>query len=274
MRKTFWFAALALLMAGQAHAAVITVTPPEVSNTPALNQWYITNLRTTPGFTSTTVGGITGNNPRSGNGSVELSLTDGSGKVDFQYYWGYDATRTLGTLSALAYDWYRDSSSTNPNAQQPAFRLIYDADGDASTTDDTGYLIWEAVYQDGFTAPATTDAWVSSDMLPGDFWMRAFSPGTTIEEYGISLAEWISTGAVSSAADDLSASTKILGIDFGIGSGWNGEFLGYVDNVSFAFGGEATTFNFELASVPEPATLALLGLGLLGVGLRRRRAAG
>jgi hypothetical protein len=77
----------------------------------------------------------------------------------------------------------------------------------------------------------------------------------------------------SAVADSLSANSAILGIESGIGSGRSGAFRGNVDNVTVGFGRDSTTFNVEAhaADVPEPARLALVGLGLLGVCLRRRR---
>jgi hypothetical protein len=43
--------------------------------------------------------------------------------------------------------------------------------------------------------------------------------------------------------------------------------------VTIGFGGDVTTYNFELAPVPEPATYTMLltGLGLLGFVAYRRR---
>jgi hypothetical protein len=159
-------------------------------------------------------------NPRDGNGSVQMTLTDGTGKVDFAYSWGFVSGRTLGNLNVLSYDWYRSGTSTNPGAQQPAFRLAYDADGNSASTSDQGYLIWEATYNGGGPA-VTTNQWVSSDMLGGNFWLRQFSPGFTVENYETNLNEWMN-GPRPAGSDVLSADTAILGIEFGIGSGWNG----------------------------------------------------
>ncbi|RYE72712.1 MAG: PEP-CTERM sorting domain-containing protein [Oxalobacteraceae bacterium] len=242
-----------------------------MSATAAMNKWYIANFRdTSTGYTSNTTAGITTTNPRSGNGSVEMSLTNGSGKADFSYTWGSVAGRTLGNLNALSFDWYRDGASTAASHLQPAFRLNYDNDGDLTTDADQGYLIWEQVYN----GPTAQNQWVSSNILDGNFWQRQFAPGATVENYDTTLAEW-ANGPRPSNADQLSANTLIYGIEFGIGSGWNGTFTGFVDNVAFGFAGESVTrFNFETAAnaeVPEPAGIALFGLGLLGLLAARKR---
>ena len=105
-------AATALLGCTNAFAADITVLPADL-NGGGLGQWNLSNFRgTSNGYTSTTTAGITTANPHHGNGSVQMSLTDGSGKADYAYTWGYDGARTLGTLTSLNYDWYRSSASS------------------------------------------------------------------------------------------------------------------------------------------------------------------
>lgn len=265
--------ALAVLaVANQANAAVVTVTPADMSAGPTLNQWYVANLRTLGGgnplWTSVTTGAITSTNPRSGNGSVEMSQTDGSGKVDFVYNWGFVNGRTLGQLDALSFDSYRSSSSTAAPHLQPAMRLAYDADGNSATAGDQGYLIWEPIYNGGATS---VDSWNVNNIFGDNFWQR--QPGYTVEKFDMTLNEWIN-GVDPADADQLNADSAILGIEFGIGSGWAGTFTGFVDNVTFGFDGASTTFNFETAAaadVPEPASALLVGLGLLGFAAARRR---
>jgi hypothetical protein len=119
------------------------------------------------------------------------------------------------------------------------------------------------------------DQWVTSNALTGNFWQRRFSPGTTVEVYDLNLQEWLA-GASPAGALVLGQSTAVLGLEFGIGSGWNGSFLGFVDNVTYAFGTlPSTTFNFETVAtrVPEPAGLALAGLALAGLAAHQRRRA-
>ncbi|MGC3961035.1 MAG: hypothetical protein QM813_24820 [Verrucomicrobiota bacterium] len=119
-------------------------TNPSGSNSgdaPALGIWLRTNVRN-----NGTVG-ITTDYARSGNGSAYFSgpnaATPSSSKADFEYFFSDLTGKTLGNLSALSYDWYRDSSSTAASHLHPALRLYFDADGNALTTGDRGYLVYE-----------------------------------------------------------------------------------------------------------------------------------
>jgi len=64
----------------------------------------------------------------------------------------------------------------------------------------------------------------------------------------------------------------VISVNAGFGSGWPNTFVGAVDNITFGFNGQYTTYNFEV--VPEPASMLVLGSGLVSMmALRRRRKA-
>ena len=244
-------------------ASAVTVTPSNPDG------WQPANVRS-----DATVGITDTYKPVGEQGSLQFTtntVTNGQDKADYVKYWGVKEGRTLGNISNVGYDWYRDSSSTTAQHFAPALRLAYQTSGGQ-----TGYLIYENVYNGGSTStPVATDTWVDASITNANFWMRAFGPGRTIEKYDVTLAQWAS-GYTYGTSQPLDANTSIIGIEVGVGSGWGGTFSGAVDDVRLSFGRDTIAANFEpdtTAAVPEPASWAMMvgGFGVVGGTMRRRR---
>ncbi|HNG33922.1 MAG TPA: choice-of-anchor Q domain-containing protein, partial [Blastocatellia bacterium] len=240
-----------------------TVVRAPLAGSFALNQWTSANLAG-----SATVA-ITSTIGRSGAGSLEFNSPGSSGKADAIYYWSTSlgnavAGRTLGSLTGLKFEFYRDDTSTNPAVQYPALRLFF-----MTPSGKSGYLIWEWA-NNGIPGTPPTNQWVSQNILSGNFWMRAFgSPSKTIDLYNVTLAQWAGGAQFTDGDGDmahvLGPDTYILGIEVGIGSGWSGTAHAFADNVFAQFGTSDTICaNFEPACNTITFTPASLPAGTVG----------
>ncbi|MFZ1414109.1 MAG: Calx-beta domain-containing protein [Defluviicoccus sp.] len=203
---------------------------------------------------------ITTDQPRSGDGSLKQALTAGADKsgVSFGFAAG-DLSHLLGDLSAVSYEWFRDVSSTNPDGQHPSLKLFVDGDGSDATTNDRVTMVFEGAYNGRTVAPEGT--WVTDVATAANFWVfhsaTSGYPGApgVVEVYDKTLAEWIAEAVTFGGwTDPIGANAVVRGVAIESGSGWNGLFTGYVDNVNVSFANASDVIaNFEVA----PPTISI-----------------
>lgn len=246
MRKLALMAAMALLflVPTLARADVITVANPQ--------GW--TNGDTRPGGSI----GITSNNPRSGNGSLEMSTNDPAAKAQWQRpnASGYG---TVGSITSIGFDWNRSSTSTAAAHFAPVMQIQgFNGNGQFFT------LTCERAYNYSDAAP--TDTWVTENAIGQVWWLRIGGVNYDIVADMRTLQDWANDPRVG-------ANAQVYNYLLGFGSGVSGQFRAYVDNAQIGFNNQPPVIsNFEAESVPEPASIFLFATGIAGTaGWMRKR---
>jgi hypothetical protein len=218
-----------------------------VSDT-ALNGWFEVN-QSNSDVTFVNGPGI----PPAGTGSVQFS-TGATGSVA-----PVGGKPTLGTsqfdgqllsdIETLTYSTYVSQvAPTHTHLAVPIkLQVDTDGDGDRDTT-----LVFEPVYVVGEQGPVLLNTWQEWDTLDGNGWWNTSAvagyPGGGSTFF--SLADF---AAAYPEATIVNWHTGVEGAGFNFSAGQNSggfwsDFVGNVDKLEIGFGGDTTTFDFELTT--------------------------
>jgi hypothetical protein len=220
--------------------------------------------------------------PPLGIGSAELATGTGAGDGSEQIRnTDYQGIK-LSALTSLSY-WTYMSQNTNNGQQMPYLELYINTTGVGATAgswDDR--LSFEPPYQTPATGNpslpnqgnSVLDTWQGWNALTGGWYddNNLGSPGTYESPSNpgvISLATYLETYP---DATIVNAAPGEGGVRVSVGYADAGDtFVGNIDDFTIGTADATTTYDFEPASVPKPASAGLLLVGSAAALMRRRR---
>lgn len=259
----------ALLAATPALAVEINTIDPAFT---APMSWY--QFDTRPGGSATIVdltaqgGNLENNQPLpTGAARLETDATNAA-KAEIAVSDAYGIVSDILSSFELSYSYYKASGGAPAPAPSIKLTFFNEPYNDVDGQDGFGTLVYEP-YLNGANPPEDTWTDVAIDYDEGLFW---WTGGFGQPSGGggcpcLTLEDWDNT--LDSGFD----TADLVAVSVGLGS-FNPAQIGFFDNVRIAYGNGDydVTYDFE-ADAPEPTTLALLGAGLAGLGLMRRRRA-
>lgn len=239
-------------------------------------RWY--NADTRPGGNATieALSGATAVGAPLPSGAAKLTTTSSASKAEVGVRDTYGRAADILSSFNVHYSYYKVAGGDA--APAPSLKLSFVNPSVTGSGSNRGFitLIWEAYVQPypTFTNPAT-DIWTDVDIsfTNGRFWgTNGFGNASSFGGAPYrTLQEWLSTLGSSGFAD-----AGLVEVGVGVGSN-NVNQVAYFDDVRIshkAGDGYSAAYNFEAAAgntVPEPTSLALVGLSLTALLLLRRR---